>query len=174
MFALTAIGFDGYAIGGLAVGEGQKLMFETIEKTIPFLPDNKPRYLMGVGKPSDIVGSVYRGVDMFDCVMPTRSGRNALAFTSQGTVNLRNACHTEDLSPLDTECSCPACRNYSRAYLHHLFQAGEMLGAMLLSWHNIQFYEDLMKKIRTAIEEGRFEQFANEFFDKNQKLKRPL
>lgn len=172
--ALTAIGFDGYAIGGLAVGEGQKLMFETIKKTVPFLPDNKPRYLMGVGKPSDIVGSVLRGVDMFDCVMPTRSGRNALAFTRGGTVNLRNACHADDLSPLDDQCTCPACRNYTRAYLHHLFRAGEMLGAMLLSWHNIQYYEDLMKQIRQAIEQGNFSEFAKEFFDKNQTLKRPL
>ena len=172
--ALTAIGFDGYAIGGLAVGEGQQLMFETIEKTIPFLPDNKPRYLMGVGKPSDIVGAVSRGLDMFDCVMPTRSGRNALAFTREGTVNLRNACHADDTSPLDKECSCPACQNYTRAYLHHLFKAGEMLGAMLLSWHNIQYYEDLMKQIRLSIEQGNFTEFAKEFFDKNQTLKRPL
>ena len=172
--ALTSIGFDGYAIGGLAVGEGQQLMFETIEKTIPFLPDNKPRYLMGVGKPSDIVGSVLRGVDMFDCVMPTRSGRNALAFTREGTVNLRNACHADDTNPLDKECSCPACQNYTRAYLHHLFKAGEMLGAMLLSWHNIQYYEDLMKQIRLSIEQGNFSEFAKEFFEKNQTLKRPL
>ena len=172
--ALTSIGFDGYAIGGLAVGEGQQLMFETIEKTIPFLPDNKPRYLMGVGKPSDIVGSVLRGVDMFDCVMPTRSGRNALAFTREGTVNLRNACHADDTNPLDKECSCPACQNYTRAYLHHLFKAGEMLGAMLLSWHNIQYYEDLMKQIRLSIERGNFSEFAKEFFEKNQTLKRPL
>lgn len=172
--ALTSIGFDGYAIGGLAVGEGQQLMFETIEKTIPFLPDNKPRYLMGVGKPSDIVGAVLRGVDMFDCVMPTRSGRNALAFTREGTVNLRNACHADDTNPLDKECSCPACQNYTRAYLHHLFKAGEMLGAMLLSWHNIQYYEDLMKQIRLSIEQGNFSEFAKEFFEKNQTLKRPL
>ena len=172
--ALTQIGFDGYAVGGLAVGEGQKLMFETIEVTTPLLPDDKPRYLMGVGKPSDIVGAVARGIDMFDCVMPTRSGRNALAFTRDGTVNLRNACHMEDPQPLDSQCSCPACTHYSRAYLHHLFRAGEMLGAMLLSWHNIQYYEDLMKDIRAAIEAGHFTDFANAFFEKNATLKRPL
>ncbi len=172
--ALTEIGFDGYAVGGLAVGEGQKLMFETLEKTTPFLPDDKPRYLMGVGKPSDIVGSVARGIDMFDCVMPTRSGRNALAFTREGTVNLRNACHMDDLEPLDKQCTCPACTHYSRAYLHHLFKAGEMLGAMLLSWHNIQYYEDLMKDIRAALEQGSYADFANDFFEKNKTLKRPL
>lgn len=172
--ALTDIGFDGYAVGGLAVGEGQKLMFETLDITTPLLPEDKPRYLMGVGRPSDIVGSVARGIDMFDCVMPTRSGRNALAFTREGTVNLRNACHMDDLSPLDRECSCPACTKYSRAYLHHLFKAGEMLGAMLLTWHNIQYYEDLVKSIRLAIEEDRFNDFANAFFEKNAGLKRPL
>ena len=172
--ALTDIGFDGYAVGGLAVGEGQKLMFETLDVTTPLLPENKPRYLMGVGRPSDIVGSVARGIDMFDCVMPTRSGRNALAFTREGTVNLRNACHMDDLSPLDSQCSCPACTKYSRAYLHHLFKAGEMLGAILLTWHNIQYYEDLMKEIRLSLEESRFEDFANAFFEKNAGLKRPL
>ena len=172
--ALTDIGFDGYAVGGLAVGEGQKLMFETLDVTTPLLPENKPRYLMGVGRPSDIVGSVARGIDMFDCVMPTRSGRNALAFTREGTVNLRNACHMDDLSPLDSQCSCPACTKYSRAYLHHLFKAGEMLGAILLTWHNIQYYEDLMKEIRLSLEENRFEDFANAFFEKNAGLKRPL
>ena len=129
---------------------------------------------MGVGRPSDIIGSVLRGVDMFDCVMPTRSGRNALAFTREGTVNLRNAAHQEDLSPLDAECSCPACRHYTRAYLHHLFRTGEILGAMLLSWHNIQFYQDLMKQIRSHIEEGTFSAFADAFFEKNSKLKRPM
>ncbi|MBO5997856.1 MAG: tRNA guanosine(34) transglycosylase Tgt [Alphaproteobacteria bacterium] len=172
--ALTDIGFDGYAVGGLAVGEGQKLMFETLEITTPLLPEDKPRYLMGVGRPSDIVGSVARGIDMFDCVMPTRSGRNALAFTREGTVNMRNACHMDDLSPLDRECSCPACTKYSRAYLHHLFKAGEMLGAMLLTWHNIQYYEDLVKSIRLAVEENHFNDFANDFFEKNATLKRPL
>jgi len=172
--ALTEIGFDGYAIGGLAVGEGQKMMFEVLDYAPVLLPDDKPRYLMGVGRPSDIIGSVLRGVDMFDCVMPTRSGRNALAFTREGTVNLRNAVHQEDLSPLDAQCSCPACRNYTRAYLHHLFRTGEILGAMLLSWHNIQFYQDLMKQIRLHIEQGTFSDFAQAFFEKNATLKRPL
>ena len=172
--ALTQIGFDGYAVGGLAVGEGQELMFETLEATTPYLPEDKPRYLMGVGRPSDIVGSVARGIDMFDCVMPTRSGRTALAFTREGTVNIRNAAHIDDLSPLDKECSCPACTKYSRAYLHHLFRAGEILGVMLLTWHNIQYYEDLMKSIRSSLENGKFNDFANAFFEKNKTLKRPL
>ena len=172
--ALTQIGFDGYAVGGLAVGEGQDLMFETLEATTPYLPEDKPRYLMGVGRPSDIVGSVARGIDMFDCVMPTRSGRTALAFTREGTVNIRNAAHIDDLSPLDKECSCPACSKYSRAYLHHLFRSGEILGAMLLTWHNIQYYEDLMKSIRSSLEKDKFDDFANAFFEKNKTLKRPL
>ena len=172
--ALTKIGFDGYAVGGLAVGEGQELMFETLEATTPYLPEDKPRYLMGVGRPSDIVGSVARGIDMFDCVMPTRSGRTALAFTREGTVNIRNAAHMDDLSPLDKECSCPACTKYSRAYLHHLFRAGEILGAMLLTWHNIQYYQDLMKSIRLSLDNGNFNDFANAFFEKNKTLKRPL
>lgn len=172
--ALTQIGFDGYAIGGLAVGEGQEIMFQTIEATTCHLPEAYPRYLMGVGRPSDIVGAVARGVDMFDCVMPTRSGRTALAFTREGTVNLRNATHQEDLSPLDKDCSCPACTNYSRAYLHHLFRTGEILGAMLLTWHNVQYYQDLMKGIRKAIEENRYQDFANAFFDSLKTMKRPL
>lgn len=161
--ALTGIGFDGYAIGGLAVGEGQKMMFEVLDYTACNLPADKPRYLMGVGRPSDIVGSVLRGVDMFDCVMPSRSGRTAQAFTSTGVLNLRNACHMDDLSPLDADCSCPACQNYSRGYLHHLFRAGEILGAMLLTQHNIHFYQNLMKQIRTAIEENRYQQFHDDF-----------
>lgn len=131
--ALTDIGFDGYALGGLAVGEGQELMFDTISVTTPHLPDDRPRYLMGVGRPSDIVGAVLRGVDMFDCVMPTRSGRTAQAFTRDGVLNLRNAKYKEDSSPLDAQCRCPACRNYTKAYLHHLFRAQEILGAMLLT-----------------------------------------
>ena len=172
--ALTQIGFDGYAIGGLAVGEGQEIMFQTIEATVCHLPEAYPRYLMGVGRPSDIVGAVARGVDMFDCVMPTRSGRTALAFTREGTVNLRNAMHQEDLAPLDKDCSCPACTNYSRAYLHHLFRTGEILGAMLLTWHNVQYYQDLMKGIRKAIEEKRYYDFANDFFESLKTMKRPL
>lgn len=158
--ALRAIGFDGYAIGGLAVGEGQELMFKTLDFTTPLLPTDRPRYLMGVGKPSDIIGAVLRGVDMFDCVMPTRSGRTAQAFTRRGTVNLRNARHQDDPRPLSEDCSCPACRNYSRAYLHHLIRAEEILGPMLLTWHNIQFYQDVMRGLRAAIAEGRVQAFA--------------
>ncbi|OJX68032.1 tRNA guanosine(34) transglycosylase Tgt [Magnetospirillum sp. 64-120] len=161
--ALQGIGFDGYAIGGLAVGEGQELMFATLDFTTPLLPADRPRYLMGVGKPSDIVGAVLRGVDMFDCVMPTRSGRTAQGFTRRGTVNLRNARHQDDPRPLDEHCSCPACRQYSRAYLHHLIRSEEILGPMLLTWHNIQFYQDVMKGLRQAIGEGRVQQFAADF-----------
>ena len=158
--SLTDIGFDGYALGGLAVGEGQELMFDTISFTTPHLPDDKPRYLMGVGRPSDIVGAVLRGVDMFDCVMPSRSGRTAQAFTRNGVLNMRNACHIDDENPIDSQCRCPACRNYSRAYIHHLFRAHEILGAMLLTWHNLTYYQDLMRGIRQAIREDRLEEFA--------------
>jgi queuine tRNA-ribosyltransferase len=153
--ALIALGFDGYAIGGLAVGEGRALMLSTIEATEPHLPADRPRYLMGVGKPSDLVAAVARGVDMFDCVLPTRSGRTAQAFTRQGTLNLRNARHAEDAGPLDPECRCPACRNYSRAYLQHLVKANEILGAMLLTRHNLTYYQDLMAELRAAIEADR-------------------
>ncbi len=161
--ALCGIGFDGYAIGGLAVGEGQETMFQVLDYTTPMLPWDKPRYLMGVGKPDDLVGGVLRGVDMFDCVMPTRSGRTSQAFTRRGTVNLRNARHREDRRPLDAECGCPACRDYGRAYLHHLVKAGEILGAMLLTWHNLQYYQDLMAGMRTAIGEGKLNAFAADF-----------
>jgi len=161
--ALTDIGFDGYAIGGLAVGEGQEIMFQVLDYTTPMLPKDKPRYLMGVGKPADLVGGVLRGVDMFDCVLPTRSGRTSQAFTRRGAINLRNARHNEDPRPLDAECACPACKSYSRAYLHHLVKAGEILGAMLLTWHNLQYYQDLMAGMRAAIGEGRLEAFANDF-----------
>ncbi len=161
--ALQQIGFDGYAIGGLAVGEGQALMFTMLDCTAPLLTADKPRYLMGVGRPDDIVGAVARGIDMFDCVMPTRSGRTGQGFTRRGTVNIRNARHQRDPRPLEASCSCPACRNYSRAYLHHLFRAGEMLGPMLLTWHNLQHYQDLMLDIRTAIAADRFSTFHNEF-----------
>jgi queuine tRNA-ribosyltransferase len=150
--ALIRIGFDGYAIGGLAVGEGQAQMFETLQVTVPQLPTDKPRYLMGVGKPADIVGAVRRGIDMFDCVIPTRSGRTAQAFTRKGELNLRNAKHADDPLPLDPGCACPACTGYSRAYLRHLVKAEEILGAMLLTWHNLQFYQDLMAAVRAAIE----------------------
>ena len=153
---LIDIGFDGYAIGGLAVGEGQELMFQVLDYTPDFLPQDKPRYLMGVGKPSDIIGAVARGVDMFDCVLPTRVARNAKAFTSHGEVNIRNAKHAEDPTPLDANCACRCCTSFSRAYLHHLTKAGEILGAMLMTEHNLHFYQDLMKRIRKAISEGRF------------------
>ena len=160
---LAALDFEGYAIGGLAVGEGQEEMFRVLDYTPGFLPAHKPRYLMGVGKPADIVGAVVRGVDMFDCVLPTRSGRTAQAFTRRGTVNLRNARHQDDDRPLDTACACPACRTYSRAYLHHLIRAEEILGPMLLTWHNIQYYQDLMKDLRAAIKVGDLTVFVARF-----------
>lgn len=161
--ALRDIGFDGYAIGGLAVGEGQEAMFATLDFAPGQLPENRPRYLMGVGKPDDLVGAVERGVDMFDCVLPSRSGRNGQAFTWNGPLNLRNAKHAEDLAPLDKRCACPTCASYSRAYLHHLIKAGEILGAMLLTEHNIGFYQQLMQAMRDAIGEGRFGAFAADF-----------
>jgi queuine tRNA-ribosyltransferase len=156
---LQGIGFEGYAIGGLAVGEGQALMLSTIDFTAPMLPADKPRYLMGVGTPDDLLEASARGIDMFDCVMPTRSGRHGQAFTRFGKVNLRNAKHAADMRPLDETHSCPALSHYSRAYLHHLMRAGELLGMMLLSWANIAYYESLMQDIRSAIAEGRFEDF---------------
>ena len=161
--ALTAIGFDGYAIGGLAVGEGQQAMFATLDFAPGQLPENAPRYLMGVGKPDDLVGAVERGVDMFDCVLPTRSGRNGQAFTWAGPLNLRNAQHAEDTGPLDPRCACPTCASYSRAYLHHLQKAGEILGAMLVTEHNLSFYQQLMQAMREAIGDGGFGSFANDF-----------
>ncbi|GAA0596376.1 tRNA guanosine(34) transglycosylase Tgt [Caenispirillum bisanense] len=161
--ALNALDYEGYAVGGLAVGEGQEAMFSTLEFTTPLMPQHKPRYLMGVGKPADIVGAVMRGIDMFDCVLPTRSGRTAQAFTRRGTVNLRNARHMDDPRPLDADCSCPACRQYSRAYLHHLIRCEEILGMMLLTQHNLQYYQDLMRGIRGAIEDGRLADFAARF-----------
>jgi queuine tRNA-ribosyltransferase len=156
---LTQIGFEGYAIGGLAVGEGQVLMLQTIEKTVPYLPADRPRYLMGVGTPEDILEAVARGIDMFDCVMPTRSGRHGQAFTRFGKINLRNARHADDPRPLDPESPCPALSVYSRAYLHHLIRSGELLGMMLLSWANIAYYQSLMGGIRDSISAGRFEDF---------------
>ena len=153
---LVELGFDGYAIGGLAVGEGQALMFETVALTAPALPEDRPRYLMGVGKPADLIGAVARGIDLFDCVLPTRSGRTAQAWTAGGPLNLRNQRHADDPLPLDPDCPCPACRDYSRAYLHHLTRAGEILGAMLLTWHNLHYYQRLMAEARGAIEAGRF------------------
>ena len=161
--ALTEIGFDGYAVGGLAVGEGQEAMFACLDYAPGQLPADRPRYLMGVGKPTDIVGAVERGIDMFDCVLPTRSGRTGQAFTRAGPINLRNARHAEDQSPLDPTCSCPVCATWSRAYLHHLVRAGEILGAMLMTEHNIRFYETLMADLRAAIAAGRLTGFANDF-----------
>jgi len=161
---LQDIGFEGYAVGGLAVGEGQEAMFETLEATTPLMQADKPRYLMGVGKPADLVGGVARGIDMFDCVLPTRSGRTGQGFTRRGPVNLKNARHADDPRPLDAACDCPACSRYSRAYLHHLFKAEEVLSLMLLSWHNIKFYQDLMRDMRMAIEVGEFAEFEAEFY----------
>ena len=161
--ALRGIGFDGYAIGGLAVGEGQAAMFGVLDYAPGQLPEDAPRYLMGVGKPDDLVGAVLRGVDMFDCVLPTRSGRNGQAFTWGGAVNLRNARHAEDEAPLDPRCGCAVCGTYSRAYLHHLTKAGEMLGAMLLTEHNLSFYQALMQAMRAAIAEDRMAGFAIDF-----------
>jgi queuine tRNA-ribosyltransferase len=158
--ALVGMDFPGYAIGGLAVGEGQEMMLTTLDGVVPLLPAAKPRYLMGVGSPSDLIHSVARGIDMFDCVLPTRNGRHGLAFTWNDKVNLRNARHAEDAAPLDPESSCPAARDYSRAYLHHLVKSGEYLGAMLLSWVNTAFYQELMAAMRAAIAEGRFASWA--------------
>jgi len=160
---LIEIGFDGYAVGGLAVGEGQEAMFATLDYAPDQLPQDKPRYLMGVGKPDDLVGAVERGIDMFDCVLPTRSGRNGQAFTWHGPLNLRNAKHAEDTGPLDERCACDVCNTYSRAYLHHLQKSGEILGAMLVTEHNLSFYQQLMQAMRDAIAEGRFATFAADF-----------
>ena len=161
--ALIDIGFDGYAVGGLAVGEGQEAMFGCLDFAPDMLPADKPRYLMGVGKPDDLVGAVERGIDMFDCVLPTRSGRNGQAFTWNGPVNIRNAKHAEDQGPLDERCDCPVCTTWSRAYLHHLVRSGEILGAMLMTQHNLHFYQSLMAGMRAAIAEARFAAFAADF-----------
>jgi queuine tRNA-ribosyltransferase len=161
--ALIDIGFDGYAVGGLAVGEGQEAMFACLDYAPGQLPADRPRYLMGVGKPDDIVGAVERGVDMFDCVLPTRSGRNGQAFTWDGPLNLRNARFAEDQQPLDGDCSCAVCATWSRAYLHHLVKSGEMLGAMLMTEHNLSFYQQLMQALRERIAGGRLQQFAQDF-----------
>ncbi len=160
--ALVGMDFHGYAVGGLAVGEGHDIMLATLEGVTTLLPEEKPRYLMGVGTPLDLIESVARGVDMFDCVMPTRNGRHGLAFTWQGRLNLKNACHAEDTSPLDPQSTCPAARDYSRAYLHHLIKSGEYLGSMLLSWANTAFYQELMAAMRSSLAEGRFASWAEE------------
>ncbi|MGH1423401.1 MAG: tRNA guanosine(34) transglycosylase Tgt [Pseudooceanicola sp.] len=161
--ALRAIGFDGYAIGGLAVGEGQDAMFGVLDYAPDMLPQDKPRYLMGVGKPDDIVGAVKRGVDMMDCVLPSRSGRTGQAWTRRGQLNIKNARHADDPRPLDENCACPACRNYSRAYLHHVFRAQEMISGMLLTWHNLHYYQDIMQGMRDAIATNTFAAWEAEF-----------
>ncbi|MEL7151011.1 MAG: tRNA guanosine(34) transglycosylase Tgt [Pseudomonadota bacterium] len=162
--ALKAIGFEGYAVGGLAVGEGQAAMFGVLDTAPGMLPVDKPRYLMGVGKPDDIVGAVKRGIDMMDCVLPSRSGRTGQAFTRRGVVNIKNARHANDPRPLDENCTCPACSHYSRAYLHHVFRAGEMISGMLLTWHNLHYYQELMAEMRAAIAAGQFESFEAKFY----------
>lgn len=161
--ALVAMGFDGYAIGGLAVGEGHVEMLRTLDATTPFLPQERPRYLMGVGKPIDIVESVARGVDMFDCVLPTRSGRHGQAWSDGGALNLKNARFAEDTAPLDETIDCPASRDYSKAYLHHLVKSGELLGQVLLSWHNVAYYQSLMSRLRSAISAGQLSSFVAAF-----------
>lgn len=160
---LIEIGFDGYALGGLAVGEGQEEMFKVLDYAADLLPTKQPRYLMGVGKPSDIVGAVERGIDMFDCVIPTRSGRTGQVFSRNGTINIRNAKHRTDDKPLDEKCGCYACKNHSRAYLHHLAKSGEILASMLLSEHNIFYYQELMQEIRQAISQNNFAEFVKDF-----------
>ncbi len=161
--ALKAIGFDGYAVGGLAVGEGQEAMFGVLDYAPGQLPDDRPRYLMGVGKPDDIVGAVERGIDMMDCVLPSRSGRTGQAWTPRGQVNIKNARHQDDPRPLDETCTCPACRSYSRAYLHHVFRAQEIIASMLLTWHNLHYYQSLMQGLREAIAAGRLAEFVAGF-----------
>ncbi|MDJ0822408.1 MAG: tRNA guanosine(34) transglycosylase Tgt [Paracoccaceae bacterium] len=161
--ALRAIGFDGYAVGGLAVGEGQEAMLGCLDYAPDQLPEEKPRYLMGVGKPDDVVGAVKRGIDMMDCVLPSRSGRTGQAWTRRGQVNIRNARHADDPRPLDEHCSCPTCRGYSRAYLHHVCRSGEMISGMLLTWHNLHYYQEIMQGMRAAIAVGTFEAWEQDF-----------
>jgi queuine tRNA-ribosyltransferase len=161
--ALTAIGFDGYAVGGLAVGEGQEAMLGVLDYAPDMLPADKPRYLMGVGKPDDIVGAVERGIDMMDCVLPSRSGRTGQAWTRRGQVNIKNARHMEDPRPLDEACTCPACRTYSRAYLHHVFRSQEIIASMLMTWHNLHYYQELMQGLRDAIAAGSLAGFVADF-----------
>ncbi|OJI93180.1 queuine tRNA-ribosyltransferase [Planktotalea frisia] len=160
---LREIEFDGYAVGGLAVGEGQEAMFGVLDYAPDMLPKDKPRYLMGVGKPDDIVGAVARGIDMMDCVLPSRSGRTGQAWTRRGQVNIKNARHSDDPRPLDEACTCPACSNYSRAYLNHVFRSHEMISGMLITWHNLHYYQELMQGMRDAISAGTFEAFQAEF-----------
>jgi queuine tRNA-ribosyltransferase len=167
--ALRAIGFDGYAIGGLAVGEGQEAMFGVLDYAPAMLPEDKPRYLMGVGKPDDIVGAVERGVDMMDCVLPSRSGRTGQLWTRRGPVTIKNARHQDDPRPVDADCTCPCCRNYSRAYLHHVFKAEEIIASMLMTWHNLHYYQELMQGLRDAIAAGRLAAFVAEFHENRAK-----
>ncbi len=164
---LIKMDFDGYAIGGLAVGEGHELMCQVLDDTVHLLPSHRPRYLMGVGRPIDILDAVKRGVDLFDCVIPTRSGRHGQFWTDRGSYNIKNACYAEDNTPLDASLSCPASQEYSKAYLHHLFKSKELLGPMLLSWYNIAYYQHLMKRIRAAINESKFPEFYNQFYIQN-------
>lgn len=171
--ALREIGFDGYAVGGLAVGEPQNAMFETLDATVPHLPHAQPRYLMGVGKPGDIVGAVLRGIDMFDCVLPTRSGRNGQAFTQEGALNLKNARFADDPAPLDSDCGCPACRQFSRAYLHHVVKSGEIIAAMLLTWHNLAHYQNLMGALRQAIAESRLDAWTASYYAAQPRVDQP-
>jgi len=162
---LTNIGFDGYAVGGLAVGEGQELMFNVLDYAPNQLPQDKPRYLMGVGKPDDIVGAVQRGIDMFDCVLPSRSGRTGQAQTRMGAINMRNSRHRDDNRPLDENCECPCCKNYSRAYLHHVHKAGEIISSMLLTWHNLHYYQILMSELRDAIASNKLDKYVSDFHE---------
>jgi queuine tRNA-ribosyltransferase len=164
--ALIDIGFDGYAVGGLAVGEGQEAMLGCLDLAAGMLPADKPRYLMGVGKPDDIVEAVRRGIDMFDCVLPTRSGRTGQAFTADGPLNLRNARFAEDREPIEPGCPCPACSRFERAYVHHLVKSGEILGAMLMTEHNLWFYQRVMQRLRKAISDGRLDAFAAKFLER--------
>jgi queuine tRNA-ribosyltransferase len=164
--ALIDIGFDGYAVGGLAVGEGQEAMLGCLDFAVEMLPADKPRYLMGVGKPDDIVEAVVRGIDMFDCVLPTRSGRTGQAFTAEGPLNLRNARFAEDTDSIEPGCSCPACTTFERAYVHHLVKSGEILGAMLMTQHNLWFYQRTMQGLRDAIASQRLQAFASEFLQR--------
>ena len=161
--ALKAIGFDGYAVGGLAVGEGQEAMFSVLDYAPEMLPADKPRYLMGVGKPDDIVGAVERGIDMMDCVLPSRSGRTGQVWTRRGQVNIKNARHMDDPRPIDEACTCPACRSYSRAYLHHVFKSQEIIASMLMTWHNLHYFQELMQGLRDAIAAGRLAAFVTDF-----------
>jgi len=160
---LRGIGFDGYAVGGLAVGEGQGAMFGVLDYAPGMLPSDRPRYLMGVGKPDDVVGAVERGIDMMDCVLPSRSGRTGQAWTRRGQVNIKNARHMDDPRPLDADCTCPACKDYSRAYLHHVFRSGEIIASMLLTWHNLHYFQELMQGLRDAIRDGRLAAFVAAF-----------